>query len=68
MKQQYISCKYLQRVNYSWGKDTLMLNGWIKVTQAINLYVLCVKKDEFTATCKVCDKDINVVHMGFGTM
>ena len=25
----------------------------------------CVKKDEFTATCTLCNKDINVEYMGF---
>ena len=28
----------------------------------------CVKKDEKTATCTLCQKDINIVHMGFGAL
>ena len=28
----------------------------------------CIKKDEFTAGCKLCDKDINVVYMEFGAL
>ena len=28
----------------------------------------CEKKDEFTATCKLCKKDINVAYMGFGAL
>ena len=30
--------------------------------QAISLW--CVKKDDFTATCKLCNTDINIAHMG----
>ena len=30
--------------------------------------VWCIKKDEHTATCTLCHKDINVEHMGFGAL
>ena len=41
-----------------------MLNGWIKLTQS--MFILWyVEKDEFTATHKPCNKDINVAHIGF---
>ena len=33
-----------------------MLNGWIKLTQKLTGMLLCVKKDEFTATCKLLTK------------
>ena len=32
------------------------------------LHYWCEKKDEFTATCKLCKKDINVAYMGFGAL
>ena len=45
-----------------------MLNGMMKLTQMLNFYVLVCKKDELTATCKLCNKDITVAHMGFGAL
>ena len=27
-----------------------------------------VKKERFTTTCKLCNKDINVAHMAFGAL
>ena len=32
------------------------------------LCYLCEKKDDFTATYKLCKKDINVAYMGFGAL
>ena len=31
--------------------------------QAISLW--CIKKDNFTATCKLCNTHINIAHMGY---
>ena len=31
--------------------------------QAISLW--CIKKDNFTATCKLCDTHINIAYMGY---
>ena len=46
-----------------------MLNGWTELTLTVIYFVTGVKKkDEFTATCKLCKKDINVAYMGFGAL
>ena len=46
-----------------------MLNGWIKLTKNNHLvHYWCERMDEFTATCKLCNKDINVAYMGFGAL
>ena len=34
--------------------------------QAISLW--CIKKDDFTATCKLCDTHINIAHMGYSAL
>ena len=34
--------------------------------QAISLW--CIKKDNFTATCKLCDTHINVAYMGYSAL
>ena len=34
--------------------------------QAISLW--CIKKDNFTATCKLCNIHINIAHMGYSTL
>ena len=35
-------------------------------SQAISSW--CVKKDYFTATCKLCNTDINIAHMGYSVV
>ena len=42
-----------------------MLSGWIKLIKQSACVLWHVKKDEFTATHKLCNKDINVAHMGY---
>ena len=41
-------------------------NSWLEKTDSnghcVNLW--CVKKDENTATCIFCQKDINIAYMG----
>ena len=34
--------------------------------QAISLW--CIKKDNFTATCKLCNTHINIAHMGYSAL
>ena len=34
--------------------------------QAISLW--CIKKDYFTATCKLCNPHINIAHMGYSAL
>ena len=34
--------------------------------QAISLW--CIKKDNFTATCKLCDTHINIAYMGYSAL
>ena len=34
--------------------------------QAILLW--CIKKDNFTATCKLCNTHINIAHMGYSAL
>ena len=34
--------------------------------QAISLW--CVKKDDFTATCKLCNTDIKITNMGYSAL
>ena len=34
--------------------------------QAISLW--CVKKDDFIATCKLCNTDIRIAHMGYSAL
>ena len=34
--------------------------------QAISLW--CIKKDNFTATCRLCNTDINITHMGYSAL
>ena len=34
--------------------------------QVISLW--CIKKDNFTATCKLCNTHINIAHMGYSTL
>ena len=41
--------------------DKLDANG-----QGISLW--CVKKDNFTATCKLCNTHINIAHMGYSAL
>ena len=34
--------------------------------EAISLW--CIKKDNFTATCKLCNTQINIAHMGYSAL
>lgn len=45
-------------------------SAWLEKTDSNNhcINLWCVKKDEFTATCTLCNKDINVEYMGFGAL
>ena len=43
---------------------------WLDITDTTShlLCYWCEEKDEFTATCKLCKKYINVAYMGFGAL
>ena len=43
---------------------------WLDKTHSNNHLVCywCERKDKFTETCKLCNKDINVAYMGFGAL
>ena len=45
-------------------------NTWLKRTDSNDHCVglWCVKKDDNTATCTLCQKDINIAYMGFGAL
>ena len=45
-------------------------NTWLERTDSNDHCVglWCVKKDENTATCTLCQKDINITYMGFGAL
>ena len=49
-----------RRFNTEW-LEKIDLNGHM-------VKVWCIKKDEHTATCTLCHKDINVEHMGSGAL
>ena len=44
--------------------------AWLEKVDSNNqvVGVWCVKKDDYTATCKMCSKDVNVEYMGFGAL
>ena len=57
------------QISKPWVKEDSLVNGWRKIDSNGHMVkVWFIKKDEHTATCTLCHKDINVEHMGFGAL